>query len=51
MTDKLYESIDRAVALLKTPKKYENYISIKLAPLDIGCWWDMILLDNMSKYG
>ena len=37
MEEKLQKSMDRAIALLKTPKEYENYISIKLSPLDIGC--------------
>lgn len=36
MEDKLHESIDRAIALLKSPKEYENYISIKLSPPS-GC--------------
>lgn len=33
----MQRSIDRAIALLKTPKVYENYISIKLSPLNSGC--------------
>jgi hypothetical protein len=33
----LEKSINRAIALLKTPKYYENYIAIKLSPLNIGC--------------
>ena len=33
MDDKLQKSIDSAIALLKTPKKNENYISIKLFSL------------------
>jgi len=37
MEDKLKKSIDRAIVLLKTPKEYESYISIKISPLDIGC--------------
>jgi hypothetical protein len=37
MEEKLQRSMDRAIALLKTPKIYENYISIKLSPLDVGC--------------
>ena len=36
MEDKLLKSIDRAIALLKTPKEYEKYISIKLSPPS-GC--------------
>ena len=36
MEDKFHESIDRAIALLKSPKEYENYISIKLSPPS-GC--------------
>ena len=36
MEDKLLKSIDRAIALLKTPKEYEKYISIKLSP-PFGC--------------
>ena len=36
MEDKLEKSIDRASALLKTPKEYEKYISIKLSPPS-GC--------------
>jgi hypothetical protein len=43
-------SIDRAVSLLKTPHDYENYISIKIRPVERGCccfhcWprtWDSI---------
>jgi len=37
MEEKMQKSIDRAIALLRTPKEYENYISIKLSPLNIGC--------------
>ena len=37
MEEKMQKSIDRAIALLKTPKEYEKYISIKLSPLNIGC--------------
>ena len=37
MEQKLQTSMDRAIALLDGPKEYENYLSIKLAPLDIGC--------------
>ena len=33
----MQKSIDRATALLKTPKDYEKYISIKLSPLNISC--------------
>jgi hypothetical protein len=33
----LQRSIDRAIALLKTSKEYEKYISIKLSPLNIDC--------------
>ena len=33
----MQKSIDRATVLLKTPKEYEKYISIKLSPLNIGC--------------
>ena len=33
----MQRSIDRATALLKAPKEYEKYISIKLSPLNIGC--------------
>jgi hypothetical protein len=36
MGKKLQESMDRASALLKTPKEYEKYISIKLSPPS-GC--------------
>lgn len=36
MEDKLLGSIDRAITLLKTPKEYEKYISIKLSPPS-GC--------------
>jgi hypothetical protein len=36
MEDNLYKSIDRAISLLKTPKEYEKYISIKLSPPS-GC--------------
>ena len=32
----MQKSIDRAIALLKTPKEYEKYISIKLSPPS-GC--------------
>lgn len=32
----MQENIDRAIALLKTPKEYEKYISIKLSPPS-GC--------------
>lgn len=37
MEKRLQKSIDRAIYLLKTPKEYENYISIKLYPIGIGC--------------
>lgn len=37
MKDKLQQSIDRATALLMTPTEYEDYISIKISPFDIGC--------------
>lgn len=37
MEEKLQKSFDRAIALLNSSKKYEEYISIKLAPLNIGC--------------
>ncbi|MFH1440449.1 MAG: hypothetical protein ABIH18_00170 [Candidatus Omnitrophota bacterium] len=37
MEEKLQKSIDRAIALLKIPNEYENFLSIKLSPLDIGC--------------
>jgi hypothetical protein len=36
MEAKLQKSIDRAIALLKTPTDYEKYISIKLSPPS-GC--------------
>lgn len=36
MEDKLLRSMDRAITLLKTPKEYEKYISIKLSPPS-GC--------------
>ena len=36
MVDNLRKSIDRAIVLLKSPKEYENYISIKLSPPS-GC--------------
>jgi hypothetical protein len=43
-------SIERAISLLKTPHDYENYISIKIRPVERGCccfhcWpttWDLI---------
>jgi len=37
MDKKLQENIERAITLLKTPKRYEQYISIKLSPLNIDC--------------
>ncbi len=37
MNSKLQNSINRAIALLNTPKEYENYISIKLSPIPSGC--------------
>ena len=36
MEDKFRKSIDRAIALMKSPNEYENYISIKLSPPS-GC--------------
>ncbi len=36
MINKFQDSIDRAIALLKTPADYEKYISIKLSPPS-GC--------------
>jgi hypothetical protein len=42
MNNKIYNSIDRAIALLETPKDYEKYISIKISPPSgcccSGCW-------------
>jgi hypothetical protein len=37
MNNKLQISIDRAISLLNTPNKAENYISIKLSPIPSGC--------------
>ncbi len=49
MDDKLQKSIDRAIALLKTPKKYENYISIKIVPLGIDCCCSHCLPETWRK--
>jgi len=44
MEEELQKSINRAIVLLKTPEKYEKYISIKLSPPSgcccSGCWPD-----------
>jgi len=42
MEDKLEKSIDRAISLLKTPKEYEKYISIKLSPPSGCCCSDCL---------
>lgn len=35
--DNLKGNLDRAIQLLNTPEKYEDYISIKIKPVDGGC--------------
>ena len=35
--DILESSLSRAIRLLNTPKNYENYISIKIKPVQGGC--------------
>lgn len=42
MEDKLEKSIDRAISLLKTPKEYEKYISIKVSPPSGCCCSDCL---------
>lgn len=37
MNKNLKKSLDRAIKLLNTPKDYENYISIKIKPVNGGC--------------
>ncbi|MCK5594923.1 hypothetical protein KAI19_01945 [bacterium] len=37
MDNKLQKSINRAISLLNTSSKYEDYISLKLSPLSPGC--------------
>lgn len=58
MNKKLENSLDRAILLLKTPKNYDDYISIKIQPINGGCccfhcWpetWDKVN-EHISPYG